>query len=154
MTAFAKYEDFTTVYTTEAYPLGEERKVWDPTWGWRTYLFVQNSEAATAFALGECIVTEGAVDYFLGNRSGAAGSQKPFVLGIALGAVPVDSYCWVLKKGRGYGLGDGSVTAADVLATHTGGAMDTWAAGEGAIGVAETDDAAVTLIFTGYFNCG
>ena len=147
-----KLDAFTDTYEYAAYELGEERTVYDDTWGWRTYVFVQNSEAATNFALGECVVTEGAVNYWLGNRSAVAGLQNVSVLGIALGVVAFTNYCWLLKKGRGYGLGDGAVAAADVVTSHTAGAMDTWAAGEGAIGVAETDDDAVSLLFSGYFD--
>ena len=149
----AKYEAWTVVSTTPEYTLGEVREDYDSTYGRRKYVYVQNGHAATAFALGMPVVTEGgAQNYFVGAPC-AADAKRPSVLGAALGAVPAQSYCWLLKEGRGSLLGDGSVAAGSLIYTGTATFSQTAGTGE-SLGVAEADDAGSPILFNGYINCG
>lgn len=147
----AKLESWTTTYTTEVYKLGTERTEWDETYGFRTYVFVQNGHATTPFALGMPVITEGgAQNYFVGTP-GTANAKRISVLGAALGAVPAAYYCWLLKKGRGSLLGDGSVAAGNIVYTGTGTFSATAGTGE-PLGVAEADDSGSPVLFNGFID--
>jgi len=148
----AKLLDYTTVDTTRAYVLGEERTEYDSTYGWRTYRYIKNDDAAAATAIGNLILTDAGAEYFYGKLSDAGGIDIARALGVAISVLAIDEFGWLVRKGRVICLGDGAVAAGESLASHTGGDFDTWAAGEGSLGVAETDDDAVTLLFTGVID--
>jgi len=144
----AKMEAFTETYADARYKLGTERTEWDETYGFRTFVFVQNGHATDPTAVGMPVITEGgAQNYFVGTP-GTANAKRISVLGAAVSIIAAAYYGWLLKKGRGLLLGDGAVAAGDIIYTGTATFSATAGTGE-PLGVAEANDAPT---FAGYID--
>lgn len=77
------------------------------------------------------------------------------VVGVAQHDIASGSYAWVLRKGVGEALADGSVTADSGLVVSAGTAgsvTDATAVTDGAFGLSTEDDAGATLV-TAMLNC-
>lgn len=90
---------------------------------------VYNDEAATAFAKGDCVITD--TDYAVGNAILSTGTvARELVEGFAQWAIPAGKYGFVLVHGVGYGKGDGAVAAGESIVSHSSNQVDTMASGE------------------------
>jgi len=155
------------VYDDERYPLGSRRiqtpqevKAADSTHvGPRTWVFVYNDEASTAFAQGDLILLDTDYAPWNGIVCGTAAVVKGRILGIAGHAIAAGSYGWIVRSGNCEAKGDGSVAQGDALASHTSGQVDTLdstTAAElmGQIGMALEADGSAGELFTIDLNLG
>ena len=152
-------DGFSAVYDNEVYPLGtlrtqsaDEVNAANSThYGDRTWVFVYNDEASTAWAEGDLIsIDTGDYAPFHGIVSAAAATVAGALLGVAGGALAAGKYGWVIKSGVCEAKGDGSVSQGDAIVSHTSGQVDTMGSGEEAaiIGVALEDDGSAGDKFT------
>tara|TARA_R100000234_G_scaffold33983_1_gene20043 strand:- start:14711 stop:15241 length:531 start_codon:yes stop_codon:yes gene_type:complete len=150
---------FAAVYDNEVYPLGtlrtqpaDEVVASNSTHsGDRTWVFVFNDEASTAFAQGDLIsIDTGDYAAFNGIVSAAAATSAGLILGVAGGAIAAGKYGWIIKSGICEAKGDGSVNQGELIVSHTSGQVDTMGSGEEAaiIGVALEDDGSAGALFT------
>jgi hypothetical protein len=124
--------------------------------GEQVWIYVYNDPTTTAQAwvAGDVILRDTAVANVItstydGTRSETQGAPAHLVLGVAQHAIASGSYGYILRKGIAAMTGDGSVADGDPIVSHTGGLVDTMAAGEEhcVFGVALADDApAVTCL--------
>lgn len=90
---------------------------------------VYNDEASTAFAKGDCVITD--TDYAIGNAILSTGTvARSLVEGFAQWAITAGEYGFVLVYGVGYAKGDGSVAAGESIVSHSSNQVDTMASGE------------------------
>jgi len=160
-----KTDAITQTYTSEVYPLGteyvqsaDENLAANSThFGPKTWVFVFNDEASTAFAEGDSIsidmtssTTSERYAPFHGILSAAGGTSAGLMIGIAGHAIAAGSYGWVVKKGVCEAKGDGSVNQGDVIVSHTSNQVSTMATSEekAIIGVALEDDGSAGDLFT------
>lgn len=106
----------TDVDATAVYPLGDLRLEYDATYGWRTWRYVFNDEAATAFAAGNLIARDATT---VANGDGIVApvsTAAARLLGVAQHAIAAGSYGWILKNGIGLVKADtGGITADNAL---------------------------------------
>ena len=102
----AKTDPITTTYTKKVYPLGttfvqspdENNKANSTHYGEKTWVFVYNDEASTAFAEGDVLFLDS--DYAPYNAILATTTLHVHrVLGVAGHAIAAGSYGWVVVKG-------------------------------------------------------
>ena len=102
----------TDVDTTAVYPLGDLRLEYDASYGWRTWRYVFNDEAATAFAQGDIIARDTTTVALGDGILAPTSSATARLLGVAQHAIAAGSYGWILKEGIGEVLADtGGITA-------------------------------------------
>lgn len=152
--------DVTRITTTQELPLGFEVTVPNGDFGTQTWVYVRTDEV---LAIGEIAVvnTDYANPYHVRIADGV--EEAVTVVGIAQQAIAVDSFAFLLKRGRApYIRGDGSVAAGEAIIPIAAGVADTFADGEEerVIGYALADDAAdatltgSVVVFAGMINCG
>jgi hypothetical protein len=152
-----------STYTTEQYPLGtlrtqeadEVNSANSTHYGDRTWVFVYNDEASTAWTEGDLIsIDTGDYAPYHGIVSAAAATVAGALLGVAGGGVTAGYYGWVIKSGVCECKGDGSVGQGEAIVSHTSGQVDTMADGEeeGVFGVALEDDGSAGDKFTCKIN--
>lgn len=108
--------EVTTVDTSAAYKLGELRQEYDATYGWRTWRYVFNDEAATAFAAGNLIARDTTTVAVGDGIVAPVSTAVARLLGVAQHAIAAGSYGWILKTGIGEVLADtGGITADNAL---------------------------------------
>lgn len=108
-------DEVTNASTTRAYKPGELVVTNDSTYGTRTWRYCKNASGA-AWALGTIVERSAAtVDDMSGTVCVTAKTQMRKLLGVAQGAVAASSFCFILKEGIGYVLGDGSVSAGTAI---------------------------------------
>lgn len=149
----------TATSTTALYKLGYKVVTKDATYGTRFWRYVQNVEAATAFALGTVVERKDTtVSAGAGIVCVTAKTPRMKVLGVAQNAIAAQSYGFILCEGVGSVLCDGSVTAnSSVESNGTAGRVknatltnaDEVAA---VIGIALADDGAAGSTTTAYLN--
>jgi|13_taG_2_1085334.scaffolds.fasta_scaffold60527_2 hypothetical protein len=154
-----KTDALSTVYDSEVYPLGstfvqspDENNAANSThYGEKTWVFVFNDEASTAWAEGDLIsIDTGDYAPYHGIVSAAAATVAGSILGAAGHAVAAGKYGWVVQRGVCECKGDGSVSQGEAIVSHTSGQVDTMGSGEevGIIGVALEDDGSAGDLFT------
>lgn len=104
-------DEVTAPNTAQMYKPGELVVTNDRIYGTRIWRYAKNASGA-AWALGTIVERSAAtVDDMSGTVCVTAKRQLRQLLGVAQGAVAAGSFCFILKSGIGYVLGDGSVTA-------------------------------------------
>lgn len=103
----------TDVDTTAVYPLGDLRLEYDATYGWRTWIYVLNGEASSAFAQGSIVARKTATVSAGTGLLAPVDSATARLLGVAQHAIAAGSYGWILKTGIGYVLADTGGYTAD-----------------------------------------
>lgn len=103
----------TDVDTSAVYPLGDLRLEYDATYGWRTWRYVFNDEAATAFAQGTIVARDTTTVAPGDGIVAPVDSATARLLGVAQHAIAAGSYGWILKEGIGYVLADTGGFTAD-----------------------------------------
>ena len=150
-------------YTSEVYPLGpefvqsaDENLAANAThYGPKTWVFVYNDEASTAFAEGDLVsIDTGDYAPFHGIVSAAAATTAGLILGVAGHAIAAGSYGWIVKKGICEAKGDGSVNQGEAIVSHTSGQVDTIGSSEevAIIGIALENDGSAGDLFTVKIN--
>jgi len=103
----------TQVDTEALYSLGEIRDELSDSYGWQTWVYVFNDEAASAFAVGTIVAHDTAT---IGKGDGIIApvdSPAVRVIGVAQHAIAAGSYGWILKEGLGSVLADTGGFTAD-----------------------------------------
>lgn len=122
---------------------------------WQTWVYVFNDEAATAFAQGT-VVAHDASTAALGNAIVAPADCPTIrVIGVAQHAIAAGSYGWVLARGVGEVLADGSAsanTALDVSGT-AGQATSVGTATDTSFAWCTEDDAGAGTLVTCLISC-
>ena len=144
--------------TTQSYKPGEIVTTTDTTYGTRVWRYIKNTEAATAYAVGNLVRRKAATVDNMSSVGAATNKLARFLaLGVAQNVIAFGSYGFVLKEGIGYGLGDGSVAAGDsVMGDGTFGRMATATLTDAAsvaavVGVALEDDSGSPVLFRAHF---
>ena len=160
--------DITEVDSSPMYPLGQE--FYSPATsqasvttskpaantGPRVWVYVFNDEASTAFAQGTIVMRDEDTATYDGIATTGATIPAIRLLGGAQHAVAAGSYGWILKRGVGKVLCNGSVSAHTAICTSSTAqqAVD-YAAGEeeGIFGFAIADDAGAGSVVDAMINC-
>ena len=155
----------TTVTTTQQAPLGFELTVPNGDYGNQVWVYIKNvDDGPTALSEGVAVMTLDTNDttraefYQVQICTAAAHSAKK-VVGVAQHDIPVNSYGFVLKSGKGSVLGGATVdsgvslmtdtsTAGEVIALTTAGGQN-----DACIGVSLGDLANAT-VGSAIINCG
>ena len=122
--------------------------------GSQVWVYVFNDEASTAFAVGTLVQRDLATAAYDGIVStGAISPQR--IIGVAQHAIAAGSYGFILRKGVGQILCDGSVTADTAVCpdANAGQATDVAAVTDAAIGVALATDAGAATLVSALINC-
>lgn len=152
-------DQLTDVSTTKLYPLGYE--ITEPAGsddaGPRTWVYVYNDEASTAFAQGDVIGRDAGTTTFDGVLIPTSSSPAR-ALGVAQHAIAAGSYGWILKRGLGEVKADDSTaisanTALTVGTGSTAGRAQDVAAVTGDSFAFATEAAAVDTLATCYIMC-
>jgi len=129
-----KSEPLTTTYTTEQYPLGtifvqQADEVAAATHtdgttslglkGDRTWMFVQAGVAVNIY--DACVINAIATPLVV-KPTDADGSANYLFVGVAQGAIALNSYGWIVVRGECVVNGAASITAGQLLDTHGGSA--------------------------------
>ena len=132
----------TTVTTTQQAPLGFILTAPDGDNGNKEWLYVFNDEATNAFTEGMLIQRDAATATYDGIIStGAVSPQR--IMGVAQHEIAAGSYGFVLRRGIGKILCDGSVSADTAVCpdANAGQATDVAAVTNAAVAVALATDA-------------
>jgi hypothetical protein len=141
-----KTDALSTVYTSEAYPLGSvyvepadevvangsgvsTTTTFSLLKGDRTWVFIK---AFAAISAGDLVKVQAANTPFFGNRDNSNEGQRWKFLGIADHAIALNEYGWIIKQGTCVVQAETDVAAFDLLASDgntTAGEVDTIAAG-------------------------
>jgi hypothetical protein len=124
------------VGTTQLHELGTERVEHNNTYGERIWRYVKNDEASTAFAVGTIVRCK--ADTLSGGTgivAVTAALPAAGLLGVAQHAIAAGSYGWVLFRGVGNVLGDGTIAKNAYVVTNG-------TAGKGKVGTIAADSAA------------
>lgn len=144
----------TQVDTTATQPLGSVQE-FVSSGSYQTWVYVFNDEAATAFAQGT-VVAHDAATAQLGNAIVAPANAPTIrVIGVAQHAIAAGSYGWVLARGVGEVLADGSAgvdTALDVSGT-AGQATSVSTATDTSFAWCTEDDAGAGTLVTCLISC-
>jgi len=119
--------EVTSTSTTAQHELGTLREGDDG----KLYRYVQNIDLTAADGWALCVANAANPHIVSGDASGGSAINS-VPAGVAVGAIPKDSYGWVLVRGyKANVLSDGSVAAGEALIKHasTDGGVDSGAAG-------------------------
>lgn len=151
-------DPLTTSDTVAKFALGTTiQREYSPTGEIATFVYVQNLDLATTSGTVLTLASATSAYTASGDRSGGSAVSIIKAVGVAVGAIGVGEYGWVMKQGTHLGVyTDGGVSANDPLVPHTvDGEADTMADGEEeqVFGWALADDSAGTEIVAAYVNC-
>jgi hypothetical protein len=124
-----KFGDLTASYTDDRYGVGTETEVRDSTYGIQTLRFVKLQGAVAATVGLVAAISDQGPGQVTVDRAGTLNDEVGVVFGgVFLGSCAVDSYAWVVIKGRCLAYTDGGVAAFDLLVLHasTDGAAETF----------------------------
>lgn len=106
----------TQVDTKRVYPLGDVREEYNSTYNqWQLWTYVFNDEAATAFAEGTPVAHDATTATPGDAIVAPANCVSVRLIGVAQHAIAAGSYGWVLSRGIGEVIADGSASADTAL---------------------------------------
>ena len=97
----------------DAKKYGLLRDEYDATYGWRTWMYVKNAEASTAWAAGTVVMNKTTTSTPGQGLVCATSTSVHRVLGVAQHAIAAGSAGWILVRGLGLVLADASGFTAD-----------------------------------------
>jgi len=93
-------------FPSGVYQLGARTIVVDSVYGVRTWKYVYNAEAATAYAAGTVVMNQTATATPGRTLIAAAGVSAHRIEGVAQHAIPAQSWGWILAEGLGLVIAD------------------------------------------------
>ena len=128
--------DLVATYADGVYPRGAQTWVYDSTYGFRRWKYVQNAEAATAWAVGTVVMNNTASSDPAEGLVAATSVSTHRVIGVAQHAIPAVSWGWILAEGDGLVIADTGGFTADtglIPGNAVAGTADNVGAATGAI---------------------